>query len=411
MSHTPSLFDPIRLGALRLSNRIVMAPLTRSRALPDACPGPAARLYYAQRASAGMIVSEGVCISAEAVGNPRVPGIWTDRHISGWSEVTAEVHAAGGTIVAQLWHTGRASHPSLQPGGQRQVGPSAVAIDGTTFARGGLTPHITPRALDVGEISGIVGQYATAARNARAAGFDGVELHAANGYLIDQFLQDSANRRADHYGGSIENRARLLLEVVAALTGELGPDRVGVRLSPSSTFQGMADSDPEALFEFVLKAIAPLEPAYLHIVEPGISGSATTARAADGIDTAWVRKRYTGNLIGVGSYTRDTAAEAIRTGQIDAVAFGRSFLANPDLPARFLAGASLSTPDRSTFYTEGNHGYIDYPSLEAERLYADLKAGRHSGTAVSGLCESTPLDVWTQAWAADRAVQDNQVAG
>jgi N-ethylmaleimide reductase len=355
-----------------------------------------------------MIVSEGTCISAEAVGNPRVPGIWTDRQVSGWSEITEAVHAAGGTIVAQLWHTGRASHPSLQPGGQRQVGPSAVAIEGMTFARDGLTPHVTPRPLDVGEIGAIVGQYAAAARNARAAGFDGVELHAANGYLIDQFLQDSANRRTDRYGGSIENRARLLLEVVTALTGEIGADRVGVRLSPSSTFNGMADSDPEALFEFVLKAIAPLEPAYLHIVEPGISGSTTTARPADSIDTAWVRKRYSGKLIGVGNYDRDSATEAIRAGQVDAVAFGRPFLANPDLAARFAAGASLNTPDRDTFYTEGNRGYIDYPSLEAERLYADIKAGRSAGIDGCGLSESTPVDSWPHVWAADRVARDGQ---
>ncbi|MER6689253.1 alkene reductase [Streptomyces minutiscleroticus] len=367
MSDRPSLFDPVQLGALSLSNRIVMPPLTRSRALADGRPGPSARLYYAQRASAGLIVTEGTAISPEAVGNPGIPGLWTDEQVQAWKPVTDAVHEAGAAVVTQLWHTGRASHPSLQPDGKDPVGPSAIGIDGLTFARNGRTPYVTPRALATEEIPAIVDQYGRAARNAAAAGFDGVELHAANGYLIDQFLQDSANRRTDRYGGSIENRARLLLEAVDALIDAFGADRVGVRLSPSSTFQDMSDSDPVALFTHVLDALAQRDLAYLHLVEPGIVGddSAAGQRPADSIDSAWVRKRYPGHLIAAGGYDRETALRAVESGTVDAVAFGRAFIANPDLPARLAEGAELNEADRATFYGGDDHGYVDYPFLKA----------------------------------------------
>ncbi|WP_320777839.1 alkene reductase [Streptomyces sp. CRN 30] len=365
MHDRSTLFAPARFGALPLANRIVMPPLTRSRALPDGRPGPSARRYYTQRASAGLIVSEGTAIMPEAVGNPDIPGLWTPEQVTAWKQVTDAVHEAGGTMVAQLWHTGRASHPSLQPGGKLPVAPSAIAISGTTFARDGRVPHVTPRALETEEIGGIVDRYGRAAENARAAGFDGVELHAANGYLIDQFLQDSANRRTDGYGGAVENRARLLREVLDTLTAAVGADRVGVRISPSSTFQDMADSAPVALFTHVLDALSPRGLAYLHLVEPGIVGDDSTAarRPADGIDSAWVRGRYPGRLIAAGGYGREQALRAVESGTVDAVAFGRAFIANPDLPDRLARDARLTEADRATFYGGDDHGYTDYPTL------------------------------------------------
>ncbi|CAM5259532.1 Alkene reductase OS=Streptomyces alboniger OX=132473 GN=CP975_07900 PE=4 SV=1 [Streptomyces alboniger] len=372
------LFEPVQLGALSLSNRIVMPPLTRSRALDDGRPGPSARLYYAQRASAGLIVAEGTAISPEGVGNPGVPGLWSDAQVQAWRPVTDAVHEAGNAMVAQLWHTGRASHPSLQPGGKDPVAPSAIAITGLTFARDGRTPYVTPRALETEEIPVIVEQYGKASRNARAAGFDGVELHAANGYLIDQFLQDNANQRTDRYGGSIENRARLLFEALDAMIDAVGADRVGVRLSPSSTFQDMADSDPGALFTYVLDELDQRGIAYLHLVEPGIIGddSEGAQRPADSIDSTWVRKHYPGRVIATGGYDRERALRAVESGAADAVAFGRAFIANPDLPARLEADAALNEAQRPTFYGGDDRGYLDYPSLEAERLLADLREGR-----------------------------------
>ncbi|XKK38969.1 alkene reductase [Nocardiopsis sp. ARC36] len=398
-----TLFDPVRLGALSLSNRIVMPPLTRSRALPDGRPGPSAKLYYAQRASAGLIVSEGTAISPEAVGNPDIPGLWNDEQVRAWKPVTDAVHEAGAVIVTQLWHTGRASHPSLQPGGKDPVGPSPLAITGLTFARDGRTPHVRPRALETEEIPAIVAWYGQAARNARAAGFDGVELHAANGYLIDQFLQDGSNHRTDRYGGSIENRARLLLEALDALIDAVGADRVGVRLSPSSTFQDMADSDPIALFAYVLEALAERDPAYLHLVEPGVFGDDSAQRPADGIDSAWVRKRYPGRVIATGGYDRERALAAVGGGTADAVAFGRAFIANPDLPERLERGAALNEADRATFYGGDDHGYLDYPSLEAERLLADLREGRAQPVPGLELDSETPPEQWHQAWAQQHA--------
>ncbi|MEV1025643.1 alkene reductase [Streptomyces sp. NPDC050264] len=401
----PTLFEPVQLGALSLSNRIVMPPLTRSRALPDGRPGPSAKLYYTQRASAGLIVSEGTAISPEAIGNPNIPGLWNDAQVQAWKPVTDAVHDAGAAIVTQLWHTGRASHPSLQPGGKDPVAPSAIAITGLTFARDGRTPYVTPRALETEEIPRIVAQYGQAARNARAAGFDGVELHAANGYLIDQFLQDNTNQRTDRYGGSVENRARFLLEVLDALIEAVGAGRVGVRLSPSSTFQDMADSDPIALFGYVIDALAERDLAYLHLVEPGIFGdnSETTQRPADSIDSAWVRKRYPGRVIATGGYDRQRALDVVGDGNADAVAFGRAFIANPDLPQRLRTDAELNEADRATFYGGDDHGYTDYPSLEAERLLAALREGRSEPVPGPELTAETPLQQWQLAWAQQRA--------
>jgi N-ethylmaleimide reductase len=357
-----SLHDPLTMGALELRNRFVMAPMTRSRANRDGVLPASAPRYYAQRASAGLIVSEGVCISPVAVGNPQVPGLWTAEQIAAWRAVTSAVHAAGGTIAAQLWHTGRASHPTLQPGGLPQVAPSPIAIAGETFARDGRTPHTVPRALETAEIPVIVAQYARATANALDAGFDGVELHAANGYLIDQFLQDNANTRTDRYGGPIENRARFLAEVLDEVCAVAGADRVGVRLSPSSTFQDMADSDPRALFAHVFGLLDGAGIAFLHIVEPGVSGDRTVAREADTIDCLWAREHFHGPIVAAGNFAPATAAEAVRSGRADAIAFGRAFLANPDLPARVHAGVELAPADPATFYGGGDAGYTDYPT-------------------------------------------------
>ncbi|MEV5538998.1 alkene reductase [Saccharopolyspora shandongensis] len=363
-----SLFEPIDLGALRLRNRFVMAPMTRSRAHRDGTLPESASTYYAQRATAGLIVSEGVCISPVAVGNPKVPGIWTDDQTASWAKVADAVHAAGGTIVAQLWHTGRASHPSLQPGGLPQVAPSAIKIDGSTYARGGRTPHVTPRALEALEIPVIVAQYGRSALNAIKAGLDGVEIHAANGYLIDQFLQDSANTRTDAHGGRIENRGRFLSEVVAEVSAAIGADRVGVRISPASNFQGMADSDPAALFGHVLDVLDEAGLAYLHIVEPGIDGSESIAsdqgRSRRELSSAWARQRYRGKIVAAGGYQAASAESALANGHADAIAFGRPYISNPDLPGRFAAGAPLAESDRATYYGGGDAGYIDYPTFE-----------------------------------------------
>ena len=356
------LSDPIRLGMIEAGNRILMAPLTRSRASADGVPGRSTATYYAQRASAGMIVSEGICIAPEAIGNPMVPGLWSQAQIDAWQSVTTAVHEAGGVMAAQLWHTGRASHPSVQPEGQLPVGPSPIAIDGLTFARNGRTPYVTPRALDAGEIPQIVGHYASVAANAREAGFDAVELHSANGYLVDQFLQDSSNRRTDRYGGSIENRVRLLVEIVVALVDSVGPGRVGVRISPASSFQDMADSDPHRLFDHVVRALAEHDLAYLHIVEPGIDGwrDARFQRESP-IGSEWIRARYAGTIVAAGGYTAESATRAIESGTVDAVAFGRHFIANPDLPRRLIENLPIAEPNRETFYSGGDQGYIDYP--------------------------------------------------
>lgn len=339
-----------------------MAPLTRSRASADGVPGRSAATYYRQRASAGLIVSEGICIAPEAVGNPMVPGLWSREQAVAWQSVTTAVHEAGGVIAAQLWHTGRASHPSLQPDGQLPVGPSPIAIDGLTFARTGRTPYVTPRELDTDDIPQIIDHYARAAANAKESGFDAVELHSANGYLVDQFLQDNSNRRVDRYGGSIGNRVRLLVEIVAALVDTVGAGRVGVRISPASSFQDMADSDPHRLFDHVVRVLAEHDLAYLHVVEPGIDGWRDARHQRDSpIDSEWIRARYKGNIVAAGGYTAELAARAIESGTVDAVAFGRSFIANPDLPRRLFENLPIAEPNRETFYSGGDEGYIDYP--------------------------------------------------
>ena len=368
---TDSLFASFALGPLSLSNRIVMAPLTRSRSLqPGNVPTRLNAYYYGQRAGAGLIISEATQISPQGQGYAWTPGIHAPEQLAGWRFVTDAVHRAGGLIFMQLWHVGRVSHPALQPDGLLPVAPSAIAPEGMAFVtdeRGepSFAPFVTPRALETDEIPAIVEQYREAARNASQAGFDGIEIHAANGYLLDQFLNSSTNRRTDHYGGSCENRARLLFEVLEAACAVWGPGRVGVRLSPLGTFNSMGDDDPVALFAFVAEALNELKLAYLHVVEPIVAGNAIREQPdpRGPAIMALIRQRYRGPLIVCGGYDGPRAATALDAGRADLVAFGRSFLANPDLPERLRVGASLNLPDPATFYGGGWQGYIDYPTL------------------------------------------------
>ena len=361
------LLEPFKLGNLELSNRIVMAPLTRRRAGENNAPTSLNALYYAQRSSAGLIVSEATQISPQGTSLPRTPGIYSPEQIAGWQRVTQAVHEKGGRIFLQLWHGGRCSHPSLQPNGELPVAPSAIA-PGEEMA---LTiteeevPFLVPRALLTEEIPGIITQYRQAAENALKAGADGVEIHGASGYLLDQFLQDNSNKRTDEYGGSIENRARLLLEVTASVIEVWGSNRVGVRLSPSSTFQDMNDSNPEALFNYVVTQLERLKLAYLHIVEPRIKGSHddfTEKKVQLGVHH--FRPLYSGTLITAGGYTCETGEAIIVQGDADLVSYGRLFIANPDLPKRFALNAPLNSYHRPTFTGGSERGYIDYPFLE-----------------------------------------------
>lgn len=372
---TTALFTPFALGDLTLKNRIVMAPLTRSRSRqPGNIPSRLNAYYYAQRAGAGLIISEATQISPQGQGYAWTPGIHTPEQLAGWRLVTTAVHAAGGSMFMQLWHVGRVSHPALQPGRQLPVAPSAIALEGMAFitdehGEAAFAPFVTPRALATDELPGLVEQYGTAARQAQLAGFDGVEIHSANGYLLDQFLNSSTNRRTDAYGGSCRNRARLLLEVVQAVTGVWGPGRVGVRLSPLGTFNAMGDEDPEALFGFVADALNAYDLAYLHVVEPVIAGNAMceVPDPRGAAILAMIRATYRGPLIVCGAYDGARAAAALQHGRADLVAFGRSFLANPDLPERLRQGAPLNVADPETFYGGGWHGYIDYPTLAQQR--------------------------------------------
>lgn len=367
---TDPLFQPLRLGALTLAHRVVMAPLTRLRSRqPGDVPHALNAEYYGQRASrGGLIVTEATDVSAHARGYPGAPGVYADEQVAGWRLVTDAVHAKGGLIFLQIWHTGRISHSSMQPDGALPLAPSAVAAPGDHMdATGQPVPFETPRALRLDEIPGIIGQFRQAALNAKAAGFDGVEIHGANGYLLDQFLQDGTNRRDDAYGGRFENRARLLLEVVDAVAGVLGSDRVGVRLSPWGHFNGMAESDPGALFDHVATALGTRGLAYLHLVEPRADqASDVNALDAEAPDaSARFRTRFGGPVIAAGGFTRETATDAVASGVADAIAFGRLFIANPDLPERFRVGARLNRYDRPTFYGGDARGYTDYPALAA----------------------------------------------
>jgi N-ethylmaleimide reductase len=358
-----SLFRPFALGPLTLSNRLVMAPMTRSRADGGERASSLAVSYYRQRASAGLIVTEGTQVSLQGVGYPGTPGIYTEDQAAAWKRVTDAVHAEGGRIFAQLWHVGRISHPRLQPGGALPVAPSAIRPRGELYTPGGPRPFETPRALAEDEIAGIVAQFKNAAVRARQAGFDGAELHGANGYLLDQFLRDGSNQRTDRYGGSVENRARLLIEVTRAVASVLGADRVGVRVSPTGTFNDMSDSDPRRTFSHAARALGQLGIAYLHVVEPVAAPPAAGQPTQERI-TPHLREAFgKGTLIANGGYDRANAEAVIERGEADLVSFGVPFLANPDLVARLAQGAPLNPPDRATFYTGGARGYTDYPTL------------------------------------------------
>ncbi|MGA7431575.1 MAG: alkene reductase [Xanthobacteraceae bacterium] len=358
----PDIFSPFTLGPLALPNRIVMAPMTRNRAGPGNVPVAMNATYYAQRTSAGLIVSEATQVSPQGVGYPGTPGIHSPEQVAGWKLVTDAVHKAEGRIYLQLWHVGRISHPSLQPGGALPVAPSAIAPAGQAMTYDGMKPFVTPRALETAEIAGIVADYRRGAENAKTAGFDGVELHGANGYLIDQFLRDGSNKRTDRYGGSAANRARLLTEVTEAIVGVWGADRVGVRLSPAAAFNDMADSHPAATFSTAVNELNRFGLAYLHIVEP-IAGDPVPA--GEKPDIRFFRKIWRGALMGNKGYDLARANAVIHDGAADLVSFAALFLANPDLPERLRRGGPFNPPDRKTFYGGSASGYTDYPAIGA----------------------------------------------
>ncbi|HZO47775.1 MAG TPA: alkene reductase [Xanthobacteraceae bacterium] len=358
-SAQPTLFSPYSLGDIALNNRFALAPMTRSRALEGNVANPLAATYYVQRASAGLLITEGTQVSPQGVGYIRTPGIYSPEQVAGWKHVTDAVHRVGGTIYAQLWHVGRVSHPDFH-NGALPIGPSALPVAGEAFTQNGKVAIPTPRALETSEIPGIVEQFRKGAENAKAAGFDGVEIHGANGYLLDQFLRDGANQRTDAYGGSISNRARLPLEVTEAVVGVFGAGRIGYKLSPYFPGYSMSDSNPVATFTYIAKELGKRGIGYLHVSE-SIAGP----MKVDGTErvTPLIREVFDGTLIVNGGYDAVTAEAAIARGETDLVAFGVPFLANPDLPLRYRKHAALNTPDAATFYGGEEKGYIDYPAL------------------------------------------------
>jgi len=360
---TPNLFTPLQLGGVLTPNRIYLAPLTRCRAQPGNIPDDLNAEYYRQRASGGLLIAEATTVSPRGYGYPNTPGIYNDAHIAGWRKVTSAVHAAGGRIFLQLWHVGRISHPIFQPQGALPVAPSAIKPKGQLFTGTEMADYVTPRALELSEIPAIIAEYAHGAQAAKSAGFDGVELHNANGYLLDQFLRDGTNHRTDSYGGNVENRARLTLDVTKAVVDVWGSDRVGIRLSPGGVFNDMHDSNPLHTFGYLLEKLSALNLAFAHITR--ISAQDLAHGATDGVGPRELRPHYTGRVITNGGFTLETANQALSEGWADAVAFGVPFLANPDLPKRLQLGAPLNEADPSTFYTSGPKGYTDYPALEA----------------------------------------------
>lgn len=355
-----NLFDPIRLGAIDASNRILMAPLTRARATRDHVPTPLMIDYYRQRASAGLIISEATGISGQGLGWPYAPGLWSAEQVEAWKPVTEAVHEAGGRIVAQLWHMGRLVHSSVT--GEQPVSSSPLTAPGHAHTYEGNRDYEQPRALSVSEIPALLDTYATAARNAIAAGFDGVQIHAANGYLIDEFLRNGVNQRDDDYGGSVENRVRLLREVAGTVVDAIGADRTSVRLSPNGDTQGTDDSDPASLFPVAAQALDALGIAFLELREltpTGTYGASEVPR-----QSPLIRQHFKGALILNSDYTAETAQQALDSGVADGIAFGRPFIANPDLVDRLRTGAPLAEWDTKTFYTQGAEGYTDYPALE-----------------------------------------------
>lgn len=359
MSDNDTLFRPLKVGAIEAPNRIFMAPLTRARST-NRVPNELMADYYRQRASAGLIITEATAISEQGYGWHGAPGIYDEEQADGWRHVTEAVHQSGGRILLQLWHMGRDSHPDYL-GGHAPVGPSAIAAEGEAHTPTGKKPYVVPRELTVDGIARIVDDYAAAARRAHDAGFDGVEIHGANGYLIDQFLRDSSNQRTDEYGGSVENRSRFLSEIVEAVASAWSPSRTGVRLSPTMNAKGMSDRDPAGLFTHVARILNAFNLAYLHVAEaikPGRLFNPDAPRV-----TPQIRKAFDGILLVNGGYDKHEAAMAIREGEADAIAFGQKFLANPDLPERLRLDTALNPADVATFYTPGAAGYTDYPNL------------------------------------------------
>jgi len=359
--NTPDLFTPVLFGAIEAPNRIVMAPLTRMRAGPGRVPTPLMAEYYAQRSAAGLIINEATAISQQGTGCPNSPGIYTKEQIVGWHKVTEAVHQAGGRIFLQLWHMGRISHPSFQPAGGLPVAPSAIAPRiGQVLTEKGMQPYVTPRALKLEELPSVVAQYAAAAERAKMAGFDGVEIHNANGYLLDQFLRDGTNQRTDEYGGPVRNRARLTLEVVAAVTKVWGADRVGIRFSPGGVFNDMQDSNPRATFGHVLHELNRFKLAYAHLI---VSTEDDLKHGAVPVPLMALRKEFQGPLIIANGFNRATGTQALAEDLADAIAFGRFFIANPDLPQRLRLNVPLNPLDEATLYGGAETGYTDYPAL------------------------------------------------
>jgi len=357
---TENLLSSYQLGDLDLDNRMVLSPMTRSRALEGNVPNPLAAIYYAQRASAGLLITEATQVSPQGIGYIRTPGIHSAAQVAGWRKITDAVHRAGGTVFAQLWHVGRVSHPDFH-GGALPVAPSALPVEGEAFTVSGKVKIVTPRALEARELPAIVDQFRMAAENAKAAGFDGIELHGANGYLLDQFLRDGSNKRSDEYGGSIQNRARFPLEVTEAVTRVWDPLRVGYKLSPHFAGYSMSDSSPVETFSYLAEQLNRLRIGYLHIGE-AIAGPMAAPAGTVRI-TPKLRDKFSGTIIVNGGYDARSAGAAITRGEADLVAFGVPFLANPDLPVRYRQNAPLNAPDQTTFYAGEEKGYIDYPAL------------------------------------------------
>src|SRR5436190_19046174 len=356
-----ALFEPYSLGSLTLSNRIVMAPLTRNRAGPGFVPGDLAAEYYGQRASAGLIISEATQISQQGQGYQDTPGIYSQAQIDGWRKVTDAVHAKGGHIFLQLWHVGRVSHVDLQPNGQAPVAPSAVRAETKTFANNSFVDVSEPRALELDEIAGIVDDFRRGAANAVAAGFDGVEVHGANGYLLDQFSKDGANTRTDAYGGSIENRAKLMLEVSRAVAAIAGPERTGIRISPVTPANDVSDSNPQPLFDYIVDGLNALKLSYIHVIEGATGGPRDIAP----FDYASLRKRFSRAYVANNGYDFALANKMLEANAADLIAFGKPFISNPDLVERLKKGAPLNPWDKNTIYGGSAKGYTDYPTLEA----------------------------------------------
>jgi N-ethylmaleimide reductase len=356
------LFEPYKLGPVTLTNRAVMAPLTRNRAVAGFVPNPLAIEYYGQRASAGLLITEASQVSQQGQGYQDTPGIYTKDQIAGWRKITDHVHERGGHIYIQLWHVGRISHTSLQPNGGAPVAPSAIRAKGKTFVGGTFADVSEPRALELGEIPGIIDSFKRASANALEAGFDGVEIHGANGYLLDQFAKDGANKRTDAYGGSIENRARLMLEVSKAVVAEAGANRTGIRISPVTPANDISDSNPQPLFDHIVDQLNALKLVYIHVIEGATGGPRDNAP----FDYDSLRKRFSGTYIANNGYDFNLATEVLEKNKADLIAFGKLFISNPDLVERLKLGAPLNDFDKATFYGGGAKGYTDYPVLARE---------------------------------------------